>query len=144
MKKIIFLSLLFFCLKLSAQDEKRERIRAHKVAFITSEVQLTPEESAKFWPIYHEYEARQRQIKRNGYQKYKENNARLHELSEKEASAALQQMESAEEESLSLKKRYNANLRNILPAVKILKLKKAEDDFNRKLLKQYREKSKKD
>jgi hypothetical protein len=35
------------------------------------------------------------------------------------------------------------NVRTILPAVKIVKLKKAEEDFNRKLLQQYRNKGQK-
>jgi hypothetical protein len=32
-----------------------------------------------------------------------------------------------------------SNLRDVLPPVKIIKLKKVEEDFNRKLLKQYRD-----
>jgi hypothetical protein len=38
-----------------------------------------------------------------------------------------------------LRKKLTATLRNILPASKILKLKKSEEDFNRKLLHQYRD-----
>ena len=36
-----------------------------------------------------------------------------------------------------------SNLKEVLPAVKILKLKKAEEDFNRKLLQQYKDKGSK-
>jgi hypothetical protein len=43
-----------------------------------------------------------------------------------------------EEETHQLKKKFIANLRTILPAVKILKLKRAEEQFSRKLLQQYK------
>ena len=49
-------------------------------------------------------------------------------------------MESSEEDLYQLKKKFNSSLKSILPAVKILKLKKAEDEFSRKLLQQYRDK----
>jgi len=31
--------------------EKKEQIKAMKVAYITNELSLTPEEAAKFWPL---------------------------------------------------------------------------------------------
>jgi hypothetical protein len=49
-------------------------------------------------------------------------------------------MESSEEELHQLRKKFISNLKSVIPAVKILKLKKAEEDFNRKLLQQYRNK----
>jgi hypothetical protein len=61
-------------------------------------------------------------------------------MSEKEAAALLAQIE-------ALIKNYifyainMSNLKKILSAKKILKLKKSEDDFNRKLLQQYRDKA---
>jgi hypothetical protein len=61
-------------------------------------------------------------------------------VSEKEAATLLSQMESSEEELHQLRKKFISNLKSVIPAVKILKLKKAEEDFNRKLLQQYRNK----
>ena len=49
-------------------------------------------------------------------------------------------MENTEEELHQLKKKFVTNLKGVIPSVKILKLKKAEEEFNRKLLQQYREK----
>ena len=53
----------------------------------------------------------------------------------------LAQIEDTEEELYLLRKKLTQNLKGILPYVKILKLRKAEEDFNRKLLHQYRKKS---
>ena len=49
-------------------------------------------------------------------------------------------MESTEDELYQLKKKFVANLKGVISPIKILKLKKAEEGFNRKLLQQYRDK----
>ena len=61
-------------------------------------------------------------------------------MTEKEANLLLSQMETNEEEIYMLRKKFILNLKGILPASKIIKLKKSEEDFNRKLLMQYRNK----
>ena len=68
----------------------------------------------------------------------------LSSMTEKEAVALLSQMESTDKELYLLREKYMANLKKILSAKKILQLKKSEDDFNRKLLQQYRDKAAKD
>lgn len=68
------------------------------------------------------------------------NDESIDKMSEKEASAFLNQMESTEEELFLLRKKFIATLKGILPATKIIQLKKSEEDFNRKLLQQYRDK----
>jgi len=124
--------------------QKMEQVKSLKVAFITNELNLTPEESAKFWPLYNAFEEKQREIRRQKVTKYfdRRDNSEVEKMTEKEASALLAQMEDNEEELYQSRKRFIASLKTILPAVKIIKLKKAEEDFNRKLLKQYREKRK--
>lgn len=72
------------------------------------------------------------------------NDDNINSISEKEAAVLLSQMESTDKELYLLREKYNSNLKKILSAKKILKLKKSEDDFNRKLLKQYRDKAAKD
>jgi hypothetical protein len=63
-------------------------------------------------------------------------------MSEKDAVILLNQMEAADEELFLLRKKFTKSLKTILPAVKILKLKKSEDDFYRKLLQQYGDRGK--
>lgn len=123
-------------------NEKKEQIRTLKVGFITNELSLTTDEAAKFWPIYNAFDDKQFELR---HQKMKAFKARmddetLDKMTEKEAISLLAQMESTENELFQLRKKFISNLRSILPATKIIKLKKAEDDFNRKLLQQYRNK----
>ncbi len=125
--------------------EKKEQIRTMKVAFLTTEVDLTTAEAEKFWPIYNTYDLKQfelRQQKLRALQKRLDNGS-LNEMSEKDAAAFLSQMESTEDEIYQLRKKFMANLKTIISPTKILKFKKAEEDFNRNLLRQYRAKKRK-
>ena len=45
--------------------ENKEKLKAHKIAYITERLQLTPAEAEKFWPVYNELEAKCRLLKRN-------------------------------------------------------------------------------
>ena len=59
-------------------------------------------------------------------------------ISEKEAAQLLAKIEATEEELYQLRKKFNADVKRVLSAVKLIKLRKAEENFHRKLLKQYR------
>lgn len=122
--------------------EKKEQIKAMKVAYITNELSLTPDEAAKFWPLYNAFEDKQQEIRKQKLKGYldRTDDDSFENVSEKEASAILTQMESTEDELHQAKKKFVASLKGIIPATKILKLKKAEEGFNRKLLQQYRDK----
>ncbi|HWS60572.1 MAG TPA: hypothetical protein VN182_06550 [Flavobacterium sp.] len=125
----------------SQMEDKKEQIRALKVGFITNELALTTDEATKFWPIYNAYDDKQFEIRHQKMKAFKQRmDADLEKMTEKEASALLAQMENTEDELYQIRKKFIANLKGILPSIKIIKLKKAEDDFNRKLLQQYRNK----
>jgi hypothetical protein len=61
MKKLYFMLALITITGLAkAQDEqpstkRQEDIEALKVAFISKELELTPDEAQKFWPLYNQY-----------------------------------------------------------------------------------------
>lgn len=147
--KIIPILLFLFAINTFAQPrlkEKKEQIKALKVAYITEELQLTSEEATKFWPVFNAFEDKQKELRQ---EKMRSNKNRLDAgevdaMSEKEATNLLNQMESTEDDLYQLRKKFIVSLKGILPAKKIIKLKRSEEGFNRKLLKQYREKIMKD
>ena len=61
MKKLYFILALIIATSFAkAQDEqasvkKQQDIEALKVAFISKELDLTPDEAQKFWPVYNQY-----------------------------------------------------------------------------------------
>lgn len=144
--KILPLLIAFISLNVNAQEgpiirKKKEQIKALKVAFITNELALTSDEATKFWPLFNAFEEKQQEIKKQklkGYLKRVDDGS-FDNLSEKEATTMLAQMESTEDELYQLKKKFISNLKDVISPIKILKLKKAEENFNRKLLQQYRD-----
>lgn len=139
---LILTSMISFAQNGRLMKQKKEQVKSLKVAFITSELDLTADESAKFWPLYNAFDEKQSEIRRTKMKSYLDrmDSENFENVSEKEAATLLSQMESSEEELHQLRKKFISNLKSVIPAVKILKLKKAEEDFNRKLLQQYRNK----
>lgn len=138
---------LFMSMHTMAQEgpfikKKREQIKSLKVAFITNELELTSDEAAKFWPLYNSYEDKQQEIKKLRLKGYLEriDDRSFDKLTEKEAANLLAQMENSEDELHLAKKKFIASLKGVISPIKILKLKRAEENFNRKLLQQYRDK----
>ena len=143
--KLLVIIILFLSIYSFAQQkfgEKRDQIKALKVGFITNELALTPEEASRFWPIYNVFDDKQFELRHQKMNSYKEKmeDDSFDKMSEKEAASLLAQMESNEDELYIIRKRFIASLKGVIPAIKIIKLKKAEENFNRKLLQQYRDK----
>ncbi|MDI6031515.1 sensor of ECF-type sigma factor [Flavobacterium sp. LB2P84] len=148
-KKLLPILLLLVSFNFYAQGEsmkeKKEQIKALKVAFFTTELDLTTNEAERFWPIYNTFDDKQFELRHQKMKTYmrRMSDGSLDKITEKEANTFLAQIEDTEEELFLLRKKFMQNVRTILPAVKIVKLKKAEEDFNRKLLQQYRNKGQK-
>ncbi|WP_417357043.1 sensor of ECF-type sigma factor [Flavobacterium sp.] len=143
--KLLLTLLLSFSLSVFSQThkEKRDRIKALKVSFLTTELKLTSQESAKFWPIYNAYEEKEFEIKHDKMRSIiKKIESAGESLTEKDASNYLSQFQEAEKELLELKGKMIADLKPVIGSVKLLKLQKAEFDFNRKLLSKYKDKHK--
>lgn len=143
-KKILPILLLLTSFNFYAQSEKmkekKEQVRALKIAFLTTELEMTTTESEKFWPIYNRFDDKQFEIRHQKMRAYmsRMGDDALNSMSDKDARLLLSQIETTDEELFLLRKKFVRDIKPVLPAVKILKLKKAEEDFNRKLLHQYR------
>ena len=113
-------------------NKGNERIQSLKVAFITEKLNFTPEESATFWPLYNEMEAKIEEIKKSPIKK-----ARAVE-SDNDAKEFILERFSVEEEALSTKKEYYLLLADKISAQKVMKLNQVENQFKRELLKEVR------
>ena len=64
MKLYVILFVLVSCFTFAqGNQEKREKIKALKVAFLTEKLALTSDEAQKFWPIYNAFEEKQFEIR---------------------------------------------------------------------------------
>ncbi|UYW02564.1 sensor of ECF-type sigma factor [Flavobacterium agricola] len=143
MKKIIFLFLLIPAFVFAQNNEnKREKIKQLKIAFITTELDLNSDEAAKFWPIYNAAENKIYDIKKIRYKAYSDyiKGKKQNEILEADAKKYINIADDCEKKIFEIKSELNQELGNTVSYKKIVNLKKAEDDFRQKLLEQYRKK----
>lgn len=138
--KILITLLLLFSLNiLVAQNEKKEKIKALKTAHITNELDLTSQEAEKFWPIYNASEEKRHDLRRQLRKTHQQLESNFDEISEQEAHNILTKLTDLQNQMHQEKNALIKTLKTAIPAKKIIKLKKAEDDFNRKLLMKFRD-----
>lgn len=139
--KYILPVFLLFALTAFGQGnkEKREQVKALKVSYFTTELNLSSDEAAKFWPVYNAFEEKQFALRHSKMrQLIKKIDEQGDNISEKDANTYLKQLEDADQELLDLKRKLVTDLKPIIGPVKTLKMFKAENDFNKKLLAKYK------
>ncbi len=101
-----------------------ERVKALRTAFITNQLQLTPEEAQGFWPVFNQFEAEQKKLR----EKYKPTKDLL-SMTDVEAEQLLNSQLEMEEEMLQLKKDYHQRFKKVLPVRKVAMLSRVEREF---------------
>ncbi len=155
MSKYIFYLLLTSALLLAsstllaqpttADDAGRfEQIRLARQEFITAELQLTSEESKRFFPVFWEYEAQIHRLRKQQYRShsYREDGSQGERaaISEKAAKEMLENRLATEAELLTIKRKAVEDYLQLIPASKLILLDKAEHTFRRKLVDRVHEK----
>ena len=115
------------------QGPSRERIEAQRVAFITQRLSFTPDEAAKFWPVYNEHKDALKSL-RDDIER-----PDLDNVTDEEANTIIERHLVMEDKRLQLRRDLIRKLRVIIPARKILMLHAAERDFNKDLLRKANE-----
>ena len=148
-KFILFLGLtllassyIFAQPEMKLDDEWIQKIRSEKIAFLTTELQLTPEEAQSFWPIYNEFEKARFEIhmqKRHMEHNTMENLAGLNDDELKNISVEFVGLFQKEAD---LMKTYNTKFFKTLPAKKVVLFYDVENNFRSHMLKEYRKNQK--
>jgi hypothetical protein len=115
-----------------------EQFKANKIAFITQALNLKPAEAEKFWPIYNQFENERNKLFEQRREMEKMIMERSDNLSEKEYTELSRKFAALFKEEGDLTQRYNDQFLKILPAKKVVELYKAEYNFRKELLRQYR------
>lgn len=152
MKRILFIAftgLLFFFIGTAvgqdpSHEARWEKIKAEKVAFLTTQLSLTPAEAQKFWPVYNEME--QQRWDAQKARRDLENKVREAEesLSESEIVKLTRDFAGSMAKEGALMSGYNEKLLKVLPAKKVLKLYKAENEFRMNMIRKFRDGDKDD
>ena len=121
-----------------AQGPVRDRIKTLKVAFITERVGLTSKEAQQFWPIYNEHEDNLKEIRRKERAELEVNIARAQDLSNTDSERLLDRFLELQFEKQKVDQEFLSRLRTVIPAKKVLLLVKAEEDFKRQMIQEFR------
>ena len=135
----IFLS---FPMLMNAQDD--DKIKKLKISFFTDQLDLSTEEAQKFWPVYNHHNDKYDSLKENKWRGIVRRLKKVDELSEEEASILLTDYREYKELRYEYREDFIADLKDVISDKKIMQLKHAEYEFDKKLLDQYRSADKKD
>jgi hypothetical protein len=133
---LLFLLVTVFAFSQDAED-RIERVKALRIAYISDKLDLTPEEAQKFWPIFNQFDDKQAELhkqKRQMMHKLRPENAAT--LSEKESAKLIEEDEKIESQIQQNKRQLAKDLQGVIPNQKILMLRQIEIEFKQKLLKQ--------
>jgi hypothetical protein len=141
MKKILILTFTLshlFALAQPESGERRDEIEAQRIAFITRELSLSPDEAKTFWPVYNQYREEQEIIRKNRTPELMSPRADYSRFSEAELNKFIQAELDYRQRELDLSKKYTEEFKRILPVKKVVQLYRAEQLFKVYLLKELR------
>jgi len=136
MKNFIITLLLLLIITPGFSQNKRDRIKALKVAFITEKLDLTPTEAQQFWPIYNQFESNKESLRRHMAAKKIEMD--FENLSEVEAQKVVEDIIANEQQKTKNETDFLKKLMGVIPSKKIIMLKVAEENFKKRMLEEFR------
>lgn len=112
--------------------EAKERIHAAKMVYITDRLNLSPEQTAGFMPVYKEYEGDMKNTRKTFMQKYKGM-----DMDNADESTSMQYVDDNldyQQKVIELKRKYNDRFLKVITAQQIAELNKAEREFKQILM----------
>lgn len=131
-------------LSASAQDNQRqkedfrakqmERVQSEKIAFFTSELDLTPEEAQVFWPVYNSYTKESQATHKEVMKAFRSLNGGKEQISDKQMEANIDAYIKAVKAEQDVMSAYYPKFKKVLPIQKVAKLYQAEEAFKMKMI----------
>lgn len=128
-----------------AQPEKgpgedwKKKMMSEKVAFFTVELDLTPAEAQKFWPVYNQIDKEKDEANAAVFMSYIELEKAIKEKkTEKEISNLLDKYIDALDMQGEINTKADEKYRKVLPVAKVAKLYVSEEEFRRQYIRRLR------
>jgi len=152
MKRVLFVSLLLALLSFLAMAQNTEkpscpdgnewlqRMRSEKIAFLTAEMELTPEEAQVFWPVYNEYQAQMFAATKASRESFMALDKSVSsKFGDKEIEKLISQYIEADASRIAVAKKYLPEFYKVLPAEKVARLYIGEEKFRMSRIHRLRE-----
>lgn len=115
------------------EGNPKAQLDSKKNMFIIKRLQLTPEESAKFLPLYQKYNQELNQLKMQSriplIKAMQDERDSTKKISAKDQNKLIDNEMLLKEQEIELAKKYNEEYKKIMPPMKVAKLCQAEDQF---------------
>lgn len=122
--------------------ERWEKYRTEKISFLTDNLELTPEEAQKFWPVYNQMDKERWEAQKMRRELEHKLRDAEENLSDKEAIKLTKEFAGSMQKEANAMVNYNDKFLEILPPKKVLKLYKAENEFRMHMIRKYRDRKK--
>lgn len=137
---LILSSFSLFAQKKESKDEKKQRIEAARVSFITKKLELTPEESKEFWPIVNEMETKIKTSRKALKDRFKKMKQEDEKIDEKTYQKLIEDMHEQQISILEIKNEYVQKIASVIGYEKTFRF---EHQIQREFKKQLMDRMKK-
>lgn len=134
----IALSALLLCICISApahqktKEDWKKKVESEKIAFLTMETGMTPEEAQAFWPVYNKIGKEREEAMFETFRAYKELDQALDaDKPVNEIEVLLEKYTKAQEKQRQIDNRLVSEYKKVLPVDKVAKLVIGEEKFRR-------------
>ncbi|MCK9254378.1 MAG: hypothetical protein GX793_05270 [Bacteroidales bacterium] len=115
-----------------------EKMHSEKIAFLSSEIDLSVSEAQQFWPIYNEFNEELDKLFNSEREINRELKINLPNLSDKEISDKLNKLIQIKIDRADLESKYHKKFCEVLPIDKVAMLYKSDREFRKHLLHKYK------
>ena len=135
MKRILIIAALIAGFTITSQantgcnNDWKDKMMSEKIAFLTIEMNITPEEAQVFWPVYNQIENEKDAALVEVIQSYKALNAAVEQ--NKDVEKCLNAYLNAQEKLRETDNKAAEQYKKVLPVEKVAKLYVAEEKFRR-------------
>jgi len=148
------LILAFLLIFISSEAQKNQEINraqksgeleAARAAVITEKLGLTPEQAEKFWPVYREFNTKRHELRRTFFEAQRKATGGRKPGKEPPALSAEEQKKLLDlgldirQQELDLERQYAPRFLEVLSADQVLRLHRAERDFQQRVIQHLRD-----
>ncbi len=119
-----------------AMQGDTEKLTAYKIAFFTKNLDLTPGEAEKFWPLYNDYSSRKSKLQADRLSLMRYTARNQPNMSESEISSAADKLMQSFSDESELVVTFNESMKKVLPPAKIIRLYHVENQYKQQLLRE--------
>ena len=115
-----------------SKGQRLGQLENAKIAFITNRVTLTQDQAQKFWPLYHEFSGRRRELNLNG--RLLRHNV-TEGMTDQQLRDNFNQSFAVRQQELSLEKEYFEKFQKVISLRQVARFYLAEHDFTKEVIK---------